>query len=197
MMLRHIGLISYADKIENALLYTLEHGVHTGDFGEKGSASVKTDEFADAVAANLGKTPSESSPVHTSALDFEFAPPIKPDNIRIMKTESKVQEKLVGMDIFISSADYPGQIAEQIKNLLTGNIELTVISNRGTQVWPTASVFTDSVAHYCCRLETKAEMTRIDLLELCKTLSFKLKIENIEFLKEWGELKGYSLAQGQ
>src|SRR5437763_6301618 len=34
-MLRHLGLMEVAAIIENALLYTLEKGVHTGDFGDK------------------------------------------------------------------------------------------------------------------------------------------------------------------
>ena len=34
-MLRHLGLTENAAIIENALLYTLEQGVHTGDFGDK------------------------------------------------------------------------------------------------------------------------------------------------------------------
>ena len=43
--------------IENALLYTLESGVHTGDFGDKTKASVNTTEFAEAIIGNFGKTP--------------------------------------------------------------------------------------------------------------------------------------------
>src|SRR5207237_5521788 len=34
-MLRHLGLMKSAETIENALLYTLEKGVRTGDFGDK------------------------------------------------------------------------------------------------------------------------------------------------------------------
>ncbi|MEJ0081236.1 MAG: isocitrate/isopropylmalate family dehydrogenase [Puia sp.] len=34
-MLRHLGFMQNAAVIENALLYTLEQGVHTGDFGDK------------------------------------------------------------------------------------------------------------------------------------------------------------------
>ena len=34
-MLRHLGLTENAAIIENALLYTLEQGIHTGDFGDK------------------------------------------------------------------------------------------------------------------------------------------------------------------
>src|SRR5215217_5955538 len=49
LMLRHLGFISYADTIENALLYTLEQGVHTGDFGDKNKPAVNTTQFAEAI----------------------------------------------------------------------------------------------------------------------------------------------------
>src|SRR6516164_9665549 len=56
-MLRHLGFMENAAIIENALLYTLEQGVHTGDFGDKKIPGKNTTEFADAIINNFGKTP--------------------------------------------------------------------------------------------------------------------------------------------
>src|SRR6187549_2830900 len=56
-MLRHVGLTENASIIENALLYTLENGIHTGDFGDKTKASVNTTQFAEAIINNFGKKP--------------------------------------------------------------------------------------------------------------------------------------------
>src|SRR3954469_6416308 len=56
-MLRHLGYLENAAVIENALLYTLEQGVHTGDFGDKAKASVNTTQFAEAIISNFGKQP--------------------------------------------------------------------------------------------------------------------------------------------
>src|SRR5579872_4211414 len=56
-MLRHLGLMENAAIIENALLYSLENGFHTGDFGNKGTSSLNTTEFAKAIIANFGKSP--------------------------------------------------------------------------------------------------------------------------------------------
>jgi len=56
-MLRHLGLMENAAIIENALLFTLESGVHTGDFGDKNIPSVNTTTFADTIIANFGKKP--------------------------------------------------------------------------------------------------------------------------------------------
>jgi isocitrate dehydrogenase len=56
-MLRHVGLTENAAIIENSLLYTLESGVHTGDFGDKSKPPVNTTGFADAIISNFGKKP--------------------------------------------------------------------------------------------------------------------------------------------
>src|SRR6201991_2957320 len=57
-MLKHLSFLHIAVMIENALLYTLERGIHTGDFGDKSKPSVNTTEFADAIIANFEKKPS-------------------------------------------------------------------------------------------------------------------------------------------
>src|ERR1700742_382355 len=56
-MLRHLGLMENAAVIENALLYTLEQGIHTGDFGDKGTPALNTTAFAAAIIGNFGRTP--------------------------------------------------------------------------------------------------------------------------------------------
>src|SRR5580765_4588872 len=56
-MLRHLGLMQNAAIIENALLFTLEQGVHTGDFGDKSKPSLNTTQFANAIINNFGKQP--------------------------------------------------------------------------------------------------------------------------------------------
>jgi isocitrate dehydrogenase len=200
MMLRHVGLISYADRIENALLYTLENGQHTSDFGEKGTPSLNTDEFAKAIADNLGKKPSETPAVDIGTPDFEFHKPEMPDQLTLMCSIVPVPEKLIGADVFIDSKLYAEQLAPIIQSYLPEKLTLKILSNRGTQVWPAASLFTDSVAHYAARLELKDKNQTIsqkEILECCMRLTEKLKIADIEFLKEWGDMRGYSLAQGQ
>src|SRR6187455_159464 len=56
-MLRHLGFMENAAVIENALLYTLESGIHTGDFGDRSKPSVNTTQFAESIIGNFGKTP--------------------------------------------------------------------------------------------------------------------------------------------
>src|SRR4249920_1958545 len=51
-MLRHLGYMQHAAVIENALLYTLEEGIHTGDFGDRGTSALNTTAFAQAIIDN-------------------------------------------------------------------------------------------------------------------------------------------------
>src|SRR6195952_2571571 len=60
-LLRHVGLMQSAATIENALLYTLEQGLHTGDFGDKAIQALNTTQFADAIISNFGKTPEQGA----------------------------------------------------------------------------------------------------------------------------------------
>src|SRR5947209_9923930 len=55
-MLRHLGFMQNAAVIENALLFTLEQKIHTGDFGDKNTPSQNTTRFAAAIIGNFGKT---------------------------------------------------------------------------------------------------------------------------------------------
>src|SRR3954469_20214235 len=56
-MLRHLGFTENAAVIENALLYTLEQGFHTGDFGDRSKPSLNTTQFTEAIISNFGKIP--------------------------------------------------------------------------------------------------------------------------------------------
>src|ERR1700749_1441999 len=60
-MLRFLGFSSKAAQIENALLYTLEQGAHTGDFGDKNIPASNTIEFANAIIDNSGKVPAKGA----------------------------------------------------------------------------------------------------------------------------------------
>jgi isocitrate dehydrogenase len=73
------------------------------------------------------------------------------------------------------------------------------ISNRGTQVWPTGSKYTNLVNQYNLRFEAIDEhaLTQQDIIGLYVSLSADYKICSLEVLNMWGNVKAYSLAQGQ
>ena len=76
---------------------------------------------------------------------------------------------------------------------------LTTITNRGTQVWPEGSVFTNLVDTYVVRIEksTTAEIKKKKFMEQAIRLYDYLNIGSIEMLISIDGKRKYSLAQGQ
>ena len=110
------------------------------------------------------------------------------------------QEKIVGVDMFIESVEQPEHIADQALFHGGNKFKLISISNRGTQVWPTGSRFTNLVNQYNLRFEAKQEggsLTQQDIIGLYVTLSSDYKICSIELLNMWDNKRSYSLAQEQ
>jgi isocitrate dehydrogenase len=198
MMLRHLGLMDHADSIENALLFTLENGQHTGDFGDKSKPSLSTTEFAQAIIENLGKKPTQ--PVNrNSAVSATFHLPQKPKQQKMMIGNARKTEKIVGVDLFIQSEKTGLEIAQAIQKFNTANCELLMISNRGTQVWPTGSIFTECVDQYRVRFETQNDsaLTLSQMLRLSESVGNEFFVSSVEILRQFDGKAAYSLAQGQ
>ena len=197
-MLRHLGLMEQAVMIENALLYTLESGVHTGDFGDKTIPSVNTSQFAQAIIDNFGKEP-KVNPKPTLK-NFEFVPTNTKISVNPMLSgKQKEEHKMVGADFFIESNLQPDAIAQIARKHETNDLKLIIISNRGTQVWPTGSFYTNLVNQFSLRFETGDNQTveQYDLINLYSALSKDFQINSLEVLNMWAGKKAYSLAQGQ
>ena len=197
-MLRHLGMMEKAVMIENALLYTLESGVHTGDFGDKSIPSVNTTVFAQTIIDNFGKQPTQNP--KPSLKDFDFVPTNSAitKNPMLLSTKNEVH-KIVGADFFVETTLQPNELAAVAIKQEKDQLKLVTISNRGTQVWPTGSVFTNLVNQYRIRFETDASnpLSQSDILNLYAALSKDLQISSVEILSMWGDKKAYSLAQGQ
>ncbi|MFT3825723.1 MAG: NADP-dependent isocitrate dehydrogenase [Chitinophagaceae bacterium] len=197
-MLRHVGLMENAAIIENALLYTLEQGTHTGDFGDKSKPSLNTTEFAEAIITNFGKTPQVNAkpllpnkPVTQTVFKLDKNP--------MLVSRELANEKIIGVDMFIESEEQPDIIAKKCQRHAGVKFNLVNISNRGTQVWPTGSVFTNLVNQYNVRFESLdgEGLNQQDIIGLYVSLSGNFKICSSELLNMWGDKKAYSLAQGQ
>ncbi len=197
-MLRHLGFMESAAVIENALLYTLEQGVRTGDFGDRSQPALNTTEFSDAIISNFGKQPANHPrPLLT---DKEITPTIfKLEENPMMENRENTEETIVGVDMFIESNEQPTEVAEKCLKHTLNLFKLVTISNRGTQIWPKGSMFTNLVNTYACRFESigDASVTQTDIIELYKRLSGDFKICSTELLNMWDGKKAYSLAQGQ
>ena len=197
-MLRHLGLMHNASLIENALLYTLEQGVRTGDFGDRTKPVSNTKEFTQAIIANFGKKPVQG------AKEMLENKPVTPTVFKLLENPMLVSkdwndEKIVGVDMFIESTEQPNAVAEKCLRHTGHLFRLVTISNRGTQVWPTGSVFTNLVNQFRCRFESINEeaLTQTAIIELYKSLAPDFKICSTELLNMWDGKKAYSLAQGQ
>ncbi len=197
-MLRHLGYMQNAAVIENALLFTLESGVHTGDFGDKKIPSVNTSQFTETIISNFGKAPVQGAkPVLPNM-------PATPTSFKLEKnpvivTEEMEQEKIVGVDLFIESVEQPEMVAHMCQRHAGEKFKLINISNRGTQVWPTGSIYTNLVNQYNARFESLdgSPLHQQDVISLYVSLSGDFKICSLELLNTWGDKRAYSLAQGQ
>jgi len=197
-MLRHLGMMESAAMIENALLYTLEQGVHTGDFGDKVIPSLNTTQFSEAIIGNFGKTPEQGGKpllkdLPTTQTHFKL------EKNPMLESVEIGNEKIVGVDFFIASNEQPITIADKCMRHAGVKFKLINISNRGTQVWPTGSVYTNLVNQYNVRFESIDDfpLNQQDVLGLYVSMSGNFKICSSELLLMLGDKKAYSLAQGQ
>ena len=192
LMLNQMGLEHYGAAIRDALLSAIDKGVHTGDFGVDRSASVGTIEFAQAIIQEL-----DLSKITDSDPEKYHKPTMLAQNKMMVSSDETIET--VGIDLFIESEQQAGDIATIVKAHLDSDMELTTITNRGTQVWPEGSVFTDLVDTYVVRIEknTTAEIKKKKFMEQAIHLYDYLNIGSIEMLITIDGKRKYSLAQGQ
>ena len=206
MMLRHVGLVRQAAMIENALLTTLESGVRTGDFGAGPDAKppVGTMDFARAIIDNLGEKPATVPPAPIPESARPSLPrPSRPANQELIRTFSNVVSHVVGCDVYIDADLSTIAVAEEMTRLCEDTpFKLTLISNRGTQVWPTGSVYTECVDYWRVRFELKDGVTpgafgQAPAIALACRIAEKFTVSSYELLRTFDGVKGYSMAQGQ
>jgi isocitrate dehydrogenase len=194
LMLVHIGQGDVAERVHNGWLTTIEDGIHTYDIFKDGVSTQKvgTREFADAVIARLGRKPHTLKPAEYAAgavMNLAIRPAGKPP----MKVRA-------GIDLFIDRRDgNPELIAAVMERLNVPGTKLTVISNRGTKVWPNGNPDTYWSDHWCCRFEADGELFTaqhvVKLLEAADRAGFD--VIKTEGLYTFNGERGYSLAQGE
>lgn len=203
LMLRHIGMHKQAATIENALLAALEDGIHTGDV-TGGDEPVGTTAFAQGIIDRLGDAPKKTDAKPVPAADTpSFSPPTRPAVNTLMRTFETVVSHICGADIFVTTTLAPLELAERLERLVRDTpFKLTVISNRGTQVWPSGSVYTELVDCTRARFELR-DSTKIGQLGIGPTIALlgkiaeKFDVTDFQPLKMFDGQRGYSLAQGQ
>ena len=195
LMLRHIGKFDDAERIENALLYTLEQGkVRTGDIVQKGSKAAATMQFAEEVAKNLGKKPSAMAARHAEKIKLP----------KLSRKPNFVAAKVrvdTGFDVFVESGESPKLLGESIQKLLKNTpFKLKVISNRGVQVYPLGLTSPDLVDHFHCRFamaDKKKKFKEKDMMDFIAKLTKKHRWMHIERLETVDGKSNATKSQGE
>lgn len=191
LMLIHIGQSDEATKIHNAWLKTLEDGIHTYDIFKEGVSKEKvgTQEFADAVAKNLGQSPSQ-----LKAVSYQKKEEGKGSYQR-KKVETK--RKLVGTDVYIYSDLSLNEFQEKMTTFSHGDFRLEMISNRGARVYPGGLPETFCIDQWRVRFMHMSKCTLEEICSLVKDLSSeKWDIIKMENLYEFDGKPGYSSPKG-
>ena len=110
MLLRHVGMMGTAARIENALLASLEQGVRTGDFGDAARPALGTIDFVREVAKRFGQKPALGPAVPDAEDHVTFKPPVKPFTSAAVHTFGARETKVVGADVYLDATSGASEI---------------------------------------------------------------------------------------
>jgi isocitrate dehydrogenase len=196
MMLIHIGQGDAATKVHNAWLKTIEDGIHTGDIYRDGVSKKKvgTDDFCKAVIERIGQKPATMKPVDysTAKAGGMKLPPLK------VRTDEKKER--VGVDIDINWVGKADDLAKKVQACENDNLKLSMISNRGTKVWPDGKPDTFCTDDW--RLRFTAEKGTVVKTSQVLALMQRMNEADMNFTKSvvlntFDGVPGFSVAQGE
>jgi len=197
LMLVHIGQGDVAELVHNAWLKTMEDGIHTYDIFDAGVSKEKvgTREFALAVGARVGQKP-ETLKAASYNTEAKF------DQAKLeYRPRPRQHKELVGVDLFVDDPKRDATaLGQKIESIATGDLKLTLVSNRGMKVYPGAQPETFMSDNWRLRfqLEGGAVATHaqiIDLLGLVTAAGYDvIKTEN---LYNFDGKAGFTLSQGE
>jgi NAD-dependent isocitrate dehydrogenase len=186
-MLRHLKLLSHAERIETALRLTLAAGIKTRDLG----GNCSTMEFTKGIISNL-PVQMESDPLKAPMIEKQEAPPMASE-AAAEPTETKTGNwKCDGIDIFVKSNGLP----KMTENF--GGFSLKTISNRGTKVYPGPMPDILLVDWFTCRYAANGEFGDAEiarLLEHVTSLGYEWTHVEKLFSKDGSIM--YTKAQGE
>jgi isocitrate dehydrogenase len=193
LLLRHLGELEAARTVENAVLATLEEGIAvTKDVAGK-NPPVGTQAYADAVIANFGKQPSRFGARDYTALKM---PTFSGGPVTVVPKERKT----LGADIFVEADTTPAQLGDLLSSLAPqAGLKLKMISNRGTQVYPSRGAETDCVDQWRCRfLSTTGDVSVASIQTILSAIEAAgYRWMHIEKLQEFDGAAAYTKAQGE
>lgn len=193
MMLRYMAEFKAADKIEQALLYTLEQGITTQDVPSP-KKTVSTSEYTDIIIKNLGK----SSTAWPQRPYQKLNVPVISNKPGIVVSKDR---RTLGLDVFIESQSNGEELGKALETLtVDAPVELKSISNRGVMVYPSAGIQPDVVDLWYARFmlrDQQQSLTYAQIMDLLKTISEKHQWVHIELLNVFDGKLGFTKAQGE
>lgn len=194
-MLVHIKQADIAEKIHNAWLRTIEDGLHPADIYDENvsQALLGTQDFANAVIERLGLLPQQFQAVAYNNQNVQF-------NTKITEYPAAVKE-LIGVDVFLQYKDRnPDNLAAALKDIASQGMQLQMITNRGTKVWPNGFPETFCTDHWRCRFirEDQVGLPYQAVIELLQQIDHrKLDVIKTENLYLMDGKPSFSAGQGQ
>lgn len=191
MMLRHLGMFEQASAIENALLATLEQGIATRDIKGDDGGAASTTEFTDAIIGNLGSRAQAWT-------EREYRPIQMPEVSSAPALVHPATRRVVGVDVFVEWDGDAETLGRQVTELAEDSpLELKMVDNRGTVVYPPTGTLTDVVDAWRCRFFVRdgGELADPELIWLLERLG--VPYTHIEKLHEFDGEPAFSKAQGE
>ncbi|MFM8352380.1 MAG: isocitrate/isopropylmalate family dehydrogenase, partial [Actinomycetales bacterium] len=190
MMLRHLEQFEAADRLEQAVLRSLEDGIHTKDV--RVGTPVGTQAFTEAIEARIGTT---------SSLPARVRQPLRLP--QITREEARIEpasRTKVGADVFIEAYDEPERIATRLAELTVGTpYTLKMVSCRGTVVWPSTGGSTGCIDQFRCRfvITDMPKWHQESILELLQRIGRVYRWMHVEKLENMDGEPGFTKAQGE
>jgi isocitrate dehydrogenase len=117
-----------------------------------------------------------------------------------MHTFRGLRKEVAGIDVYVDAEHPAGETAARLERTCEGTpFRLTLISCRGTQVWPRGSAFTECVDYWRARFELRegASAHQDDAVELLRKVASGFTVSQYELLRTFDGVRGWTLAQGQ
>lgn len=196
MMLVHVGQGECAAKVHNAWLKTIEDGIHTGEIFRTGTSKVQvgTDDFCKAVIERIGQKPDKMRPIDYSGV------PSGGMKMPPLKTYPEEKTERVGVDVGINWSKSADALAEAVLKCVPDGLELQMISNRGTKVWPGGKEQTFCADNWRLRFKGQngSSVTTSKVIALLDRMNKNdLNFTKTVMLNTFDGVPGFTVAQGE
>jgi isocitrate dehydrogenase len=122
-------------------------------------------------------------------------------NLPKYKRKSPRKKDLVGVDLFVNwTGSDPNELALEMKQLESAEVQVSMITNRGIKVWPDGFNETFCTDHWRCRFKAQTEnfISKEQIIQLLQLANSKgIDVIKTENLYNFDGKASYSLGQGQ